>query len=86
MLALEVVLVLVVAGLVVGTQFRLLAMAPLALAACVCSFLEAVTIGASGPRIALHIVEAAIFFEAAYALGALLAHVGLPFRMARPRL
>lgn len=85
MLALEVVLVLVVAGLIVGTQFRVLAMAPLALAACICSFLEAMTVGASGSRVALHIVEAVIFFEAAYALGAMLAHFGLPFRAVRPR-
>jgi hypothetical protein len=85
MLALEVVLVLVVAGLVVGTQFRVFAMAPLALAACVCAFLEAMTIGASGPRIALHIAEAAIFFEIAYALGAMLVYVKLPFLPVRPR-
>ncbi|WP_370673491.1 hypothetical protein [Pleomorphomonas sp. PLEO] len=85
MLALEVVLVLVVAGLVVGTQFRVFAMAPLALAACVCAFLEAMTIGASGPRIALHIAEAAIFFEIAYALGAMLVYVRLPFLPVRPR-
>lgn len=85
MLALEVVLVLVVTGLVVGTQFRVFAMAPLALAACTCAFLEAITIGASGPRIALHIAEAAVFFEAAYALGAMLVYVGLPVRPVRPR-
>lgn len=85
MLALEVVLVLVVAGLVVGTQFRVIAMAPLALAACVCAFLEAVTVGASGPRIALYMAEATIFFEVAYGLGAMLVHVRLPFRLARPR-
>ncbi|PIP00810.1 membrane hypothetical protein [uncultured Pleomorphomonas sp.] len=85
MLALELVLVLVVAGLVVGTQFRVFAMAPLALAACACAFLEAVTIGASGPRVALHIAEAAIFFQAAYALGAMLVHWRRPFLPMRPR-
>lgn len=85
MLALEVVLVLVVTGLIVGTQFRVSAMAPLALAACACAFLEAMTIGASGPRIALHIAEAAIFFEAAYALGATLVYIRLPFLPVRPR-
>lgn len=85
MLALEVVLVLVVTGLVVGTQFRVFAMALLALAACACAFLEALTVGASGARVALHIAEAAVFFEAAYALGAALAHVRLPFLTLRPR-
>ncbi|MBS1167957.1 MAG: hypothetical protein H6R00_3982 [Proteobacteria bacterium] len=85
MLALEVVLVLVVSGLVVGTQFRVSAMAPLAFAACACAFLEAMIIGASGPRIALHIAEAAVFFQAAYALGAMLVYVGLPFLPIRPR-
>lgn len=78
MLALELVLVLVVAGLVVGTRFRLIAMAPLAFAACVCAFLEAMTLGASGSRVALHIAEAAIFFEIAYAVGATLVHLRLP--------
>lgn len=86
MLALELVLVLVLAGLVVGTQFRIIAMAPLALAACACAFLEAMTLGASGSRIALHIAEAAVFFEAAYALGAMLVHVRLPFLPVRPRI
>jgi hypothetical protein len=85
MLAFEVVLVLVVAGLIVGTQFRVFAMAPLALAACACAFLEAVTIGESGPRVALHIAEAAIFFETAYALGAMLVHIRLPFLPVRTR-
>ncbi len=85
MLALDIVLVLVATGLVVGTQFRVAAMAPLALAACLCAFLEAVTVGASMPRIALHIAEAAIFFETAYALGAMLVYVGLPFRQVRTR-
>jgi hypothetical protein len=85
MLALEVVLVLVVAGLFVGTQFRILAMAPLALAACACAFLEALTVGASGPRIALHIAEAAVFFEVAYGLGAALVRVRLLLKPARPR-
>lgn len=85
MLALEVVLMLVVAGLIVGTQFRVSAMAPLALAACACAFLEAMTIGASGPRIALHIAEAVIFFEVAYALGAALAYLRLPFLPIRTR-
>lgn len=85
MLALEVVLVLVVTGLVVGTQFRVFAMAALALAACACAFLEAMIIGASGPRIVLQIAEAAIFFEVAYALGAMLVYVGLPFFPVRPR-
>lgn len=85
MLALEVVLVLVVTGLIAGTQFRVSAMAPLSLAACACAFLEAMTIGASGPRIALHIAEAAVFFESAYALGATLAYLRLPFLPVRPR-
>lgn len=85
MLALDLVLVLVVAGLVVGTQFRVAAMAPLALAACVCAFLEAMTSGVSGPRIALHIAEAAIFFETAYAVGAMFVYVGLPLRHAWTR-
>ncbi len=79
MIALELVLVLVVAGLIVGAQFRVFAMAPLAFVACVCAFLEAVTVGASGLRVALYIVEAALFFETAYALGAMLAYVRLPF-------
>lgn len=79
MLALEMVLVLVVAGLVVGTRFRVVAMAPLAFAACVCAFLEAMTLGASGFHVAFHIAEAAIFFEIAYAVGAALVHLRLPF-------
>ena len=86
MLALEVVLMLVVAGLIVGTQFRVFAMAPLAFAACVCAFLEAMTVGASGTRVALHIAEAVIFFEAAYALGAMLAYIRLPFLPVRTRI
>lgn len=79
MIALELVLVLVVAGLVVGAQFRVFAMAPLAFAACFCAFMEAVTVGASGLRVALYIIEAALFFESAYALGAMLTVVRLPF-------
>ncbi|MCM5555668.1 hypothetical protein [Pleomorphomonas sp. NRK KF1] len=85
MLALELVLVLVVAGLVVGTQFRVIAMAPLAFAACICASLEAMTLGASGSRLALHIVEAAIFFEVAYAVGATLVHLRLPAFFLRRR-
>lgn len=85
MLALELVLVLVVAGLVVGTQFRVIAMAPLALAACICAFLEAMSLGASGSRVALHIAEAAIFFEIAYAVGATLVCLRLPLLSPRRR-
>ncbi len=83
MLALELVLVVMVAGLVVGTRFRVLAMAPLALAACGCAFLEALTIGASSGRAALHVAEAGVVFEAAYAFGAMLVHGRLPFLPAR---
>ena len=61
-------------------------MAPLAFAACVCAFLEAMTVGASGTRVALHIAEAVIFFEAAYALGAMLAYIRLPFLPVRTRI
>ena len=83
LLALELVLVVMVAGLVVGTRFRVLAMAPLALAACGCAFLEALTIGASSGRAALHVAEAGVVFEAAYAFGAMLVHGRLPFLPAR---
>lgn len=79
MIALELVLGLVVAGFVVGAQFRVFAMAPLAFVACVCAFMEAMTVGASGFRVALYIAEAALFFESAYALGAVITHVRLPF-------
>ena len=72
MLALDLVLVLVATGLIVGTQFRVMAMAPLALAACACAFLEALTLGASGTLIVLRVAEAAVFFELAYAIGAVL--------------
>lgn len=85
MIALELVLVLVVAGLVVGAQFRVSAMAPLAFVACICAFMEAVTAGASGLRVVLYITEAALFFESAYALGAMLTFVRLPFLHLGPR-
>ena len=79
MLALEWVLVVMVAGLVVGTRFRVLAMAPLALAACGCAFLQALIIGASGGRTALHVAEAGVVFRA------MLVHGRLPFLPARSR-
>jgi len=74
MLTLDLVLVLLMAGLVVGLQFRVLAMAPLALVACVCAFFQALAIGASASDVAFHVTEAAVFFEVAYAAGAFLMH------------
>lgn len=76
MLALDLVLVLLLAGLIVGMQFRVLAMAPLALAACVCALIEALAVGAPAQGVVVRVIEAAIFFEAAYAAGALLMHGG----------
>ena len=83
MLTLDLVLVLLIAGLVVGLQFRVLAMAPLALVACACAFLQALAIGASAPDVAFHVTEAAVFFEAAYIVGALVMHGGKVFLPSR---
>lgn len=74
-----VLLVLVVAGLVVGTRFRVLAMASLMLATSGCAFLEALAIGASSGRAALRVAEAGVVFEDANAFGAVLVQGRLPF-------
>lgn len=85
MLSLDLVLALMLIGLLVGTRFRVLAMAPLAFVACVCALIQALTFDAPAATVALHVAATGAFFEAAYAAGALLTHGGWRSRMVRSR-